>query len=101
MQAGGRGFTHQVVAQVNMVDENNSPVPNATVSGDWRRNDSPFKSGASGITGALGVVVIESGRIENSSSGDELEFCVTGVAHSSLGYVPVENDETCDAITLP
>ena len=84
-----------------MVDENNNPVPNATVTGDLRRNGSVLKSGASGTTGPLGVATIGSGRIKDTSSGDQFEFCVTGVTHSGLGYVPADNLETCDSTAVP
>ena len=95
------GKTPQATAAVKIVDENGNPVSDATVTGEWARNGTLFKSEASGTTGADGVATINSGRIKNVQSGDAIEFCVTDVTHASLTYDSAANVETCDQTTVP
>ncbi len=80
------------VATVTIVDVNNNPVSNATVSGTFSGD---FSGGGSGTTDSNGVAVIQSGR---NRTGSSFTFCVDNVSHGSNSYNSGANAETCDTL---
>ena len=80
MIAGTREKAAQVV--VTVVDENNAPVANLSVSGAWSML---LKGKASGITGADGKVTFVSGETKKSGI---IRFTVTDVSGDGYVYVP-------------
>ena len=87
-----KGKNIHAEAHVTVVDQNDSPVEGANVTGDWYLNGVVFSSGASGTTGSQGVANIPSGRVKGASS-DVIKFCVTNVTHTT--YDDQVNIETC------
>ena len=98
-----KGRNTQAEASVEIVDQDSNPVLGANVTGDWYLQNAPFSSGAAGTTGYFGYATISSGKIENSSRGDVIKFCVTSVTHDILSYDPTANipNPPCGQTTVP
>lgn len=95
MSAKKKGQNWNAVADVLILDESNSPVQDATVSGDW----SGIVNGTgSANTDAQGVATLNSPKTKSSGI---ITFTVTDVAKSGLTYDPNANVETSDSITGP
>ena len=94
MSAKKKGPNWNAVADVLILDQN-GPVQNATVSGDW----SEIVNGASSAnTDAQGVATLNSPKTKSSGS---ITFTVTDVVKSGFTYDPNANVETIDFITGP
>ncbi len=79
-----------VTAEVTIVDDNGSPVANATVSGTFSGD---ISGSASGVTDGSGVATLS---IKKKVTVTTFTFCVDNVTHASLTYDPNANVETCD-----
>jgi hypothetical protein len=89
------GVNYKAVAVVTIVDAQDAPLEEATVSGTF--------SGAtgdtvSGVTGAGGQVTLLSSTCKY---GGTWTFCVDGIAKDGWSYDAAANVETCDSITAP
>jgi beta-glucanase (GH16 family) len=84
----------QAIARVVVVDGLGRAVPGVAVSGAW---SGVINSGDTArTTDATGVATFYSSRSRLAGS---VTFCVTALAHPSLGYDSGANAETCDAIS--
>lgn len=95
MSAKKKGPRWNAVANVLIFDESNSPVQDATVSGDW---SGIVNGSSSASTDAQGVATLNSPKTKSSGT---ITFTVTDVAKSGLTYDPNANVETFDSITGP
>jgi len=91
-----RGKRVTVQSLVSIFDQNGSPVPSATVSGEWTLPSGAFVT-QSASTNTSGIA---SFRYTSKLRGT-YEFCVTNVVKSGYIYDPAQNLETCDTITVP
>ncbi len=82
-------------AQITIVDENATPLANATVSGQW---SGLTTQSASGLTDGSGILSVSSSKVSQNASG-EFRFTVTDVSASGRSYDPADNVETSDCIT--
>jgi hypothetical protein len=78
------------VATVTIVDENDSPVANATVEGTFTGD---ISGPASGTTDDNGVAVV---KLKQKVTATTFTFCVDNVTHASYTYDEAANVETCD-----
>jgi hypothetical protein len=94
--AGPNTF-YTAVATVTIVDSNDIPVEDATVSGTWSgaTNDTD-----SGITKANGQVSLKSHKVKNPPSGTTFTFTVDNVTKDGWTYDSSTNKETSDSITV-
>jgi hypothetical protein len=97
MKIPGKSGKWQVSVTVTIHDEDENPVINATVTGEWHE----AKSGiVSGTTGNDGTVTFSTGNMTN---GSRLTFTVLNVTHESLDYDPFANhdpDNDSDGTTI-
>jgi len=82
-------------ATVKIVDNNNAPVPSATVYGHW---SGAWTGDVNGVTGSDGKIKLSSGSV---TGGGTFTFTVTNVVKTDWTYDPAQNVETSDTITLP
>jgi hypothetical protein len=71
------------------IDSGSDGVAEAIVEGWWLVNGA-WEKAASGTTGSLGLVTIESGRLK----GETVEFCVTNVSKDGYSYESTANGNT-------
>ena len=77
-------------AEVTILDENGSPVANATVEGIFSGDVSGSKSAS---TDANGVATLS---IKVKATVADFTFCVDNVTHADFTYDSADNVETCD-----
>jgi len=82
---------HTAWAYVIVVDENGSPVANATVDGTFTGDVSGSESAT---TDANGVATLS---IKVKATVSNFTFCVDNVTHADYAYESGDNTETCDA----
>jgi PKD repeat protein len=93
MSLSVKGVNRAAGALVSIINEDGSPVANATVSGQW----SGLTSGTvSGTTGSGGTVMLTSA---NSKSDGVFTFTVTNVSASNHAYNSSFNVETSDSVS--
>ena len=85
--------TATATAKVMVKDQSGTPVPNATVTGNW---SGLVRGTATGITGTDGTVAIRSAKTKKSGV---FTFTVTTVAASGYSYDASRNIETADSIS--
>ena len=81
----GKSGRWEVFVTVTVHDENENPVANATVTGDWSGDTT---GSVSGTTGSDGTVTFSTG---NMSGGTSVTFTVTDVTHETLDYDDTAN----------
>ncbi len=93
------GQSYQGKAIVYIVDENDDPVPTATVYGHW---EGIVPSGTQEkATDGDGVAPFWSGKVKSPPSGSVFIFFVDNVAKDGWTYDPASNGETSDNIATP
>jgi len=93
------GQSKQGKAIVYIVDENDDPVPSATVYGHW---EGIAPSGTQEkATDGDGIAPFWSGKVRNPPSGSLFIFFVDNVAKDGWTYDPASNGETSDNIAVP
>ncbi|MBA7502247.1 hypothetical protein ES706_00831 [subsurface metagenome] len=93
------GQSYQGKAIVYIVDENDDPVPTATVYGHW---EGIAPSGTQDKdTDGDGIAPFWSGKVRNPPSGSLFIFFVDNVAKDGWTYDPASNVETSDNIATP
>ncbi len=95
--AAGRNTFYTAVATVTMVDENETPVGGAVVSGHWSgaTNDTD-----SGVTDTKGQISLESKKVKNPETGTTFTFTVDDVIKAGWTY-DSEGFVTSKSITAP
>ncbi|MFT4738392.1 MAG: beta-glucanase (GH16 family) [Paraglaciecola sp.] len=88
-QSAGRGNSNGT-ATVTILDNNGSPVANASVTGTF---SGTFTETASGTTGSNGTVTVTTSG--SAKGGLVVNFCVDDVTHGSLTYNSLLNLVTC------
>jgi serine protease len=91
----GRNTFVWAVATVTILDESDSPVEGATVSGLW---SGATDDSDSGLTGTSGEVVLNSDAVRNAPSETTFAFTVDGVLLTGWTYDSAANIETSDSI---
>ena len=84
------------IAEVTILDESDSPVEVATVSGFWIGATNDIKSG---VTGTDGKVSFKSNRVKNPETGTTFTFTVDDVIKD--GYTPLIDVGMSSSITFP
>ena len=84
------GGAKRARADVVLADERGRPVVGALATG---RFSGDLAETVSGVTDETGAVTLRASTIRKGSSS--FTFCVTDVAHATLGYAPAENATTC------
>jgi hypothetical protein len=92
-RGGGR---YVVSSSMRILDQDNHVVSGATVSSEWTLPDGSTLA-QQALTNAKGIA---SFRIKSLQTGTH-SICVTNVAKSGFIYDPIQNGETCDAVTIP
>ncbi|MDH5443551.1 MAG: polysaccharide deacetylase family protein [Hadesarchaea archaeon] len=93
------GLSYQGKAIVYIVDENDNPVPSATVYGHW---EGIVPSGTQEkATDADGAAPFWSGKVKSPPSGSVFTFFVDNVTKEGWTYDPASNGETSDNIAVP
>ncbi|MFA0961126.1 family 16 glycosylhydrolase [Roseivirga sp. BDSF3-8] len=87
--SAGRG-SKSGTAVVTIHDDQENPVANATVSGNF---SGTIAESVWGVTGADGTVTLNT--TATASGNVMVNFCVTDVTHASLAYDAGMNDITC------
>lgn len=82
------GGSWQATVTILVVDNNGTPVSNATVSGSWSNGTS---GSGNCVTNGSGVCSISRGSIHNRNKS--VLFTVTNVSHASLSYNPAANTD--------
>ncbi len=90
-------FTH-AEATVTVVDNENAPVPSATVYGHWENATSDSDSGP---TDGNGQVTLQSDTVKKAPSGTMFTFVVDDITKDGWIYDPNANVENSDSITVP
>ncbi|GAI29498.1 unnamed protein product, partial [marine sediment metagenome] len=90
-------FTH-AEATVTVVDNENAPVPSATVYGHWENATSDSDSGP---TDGNGQVTLQSDTVKKAPSGIMFTFVVDDITKDGWIYDPNANVENSDSITVP
>ena len=93
----GRNTFVWAVATVTILDESDSPVEGATVSGLW---SGATDDSDSGLTDASGEVVLNSDTVRNAPGGTTFTFTVDDVSLAEWTYDSAANAET-SSITIP
>jgi PKD repeat protein len=78
---------------ITIVDNNNSPVSNATVNGNW---SGATTGSASCTTGSNGQCSVSKSNISNGSGS--INFAIGTVTQATLSYVP--GDNTLNSVTI-
>jgi subtilisin family serine protease len=86
------------ITEVTIVDESDSPIEGATVSGFWGGATSDTDSG---VTGTNGKVSFKSNKVKNPKTGTTFTFTVNDVVKVGWTYDSSVNSETSDSITIP
>ena len=76
----------QATVSILIVDVEQNPVPDATVSGAWSGG---YTGTASCTTGADGQCSLATGPV--STKANSVTFAVESVAHASFSYQPTDN----------
>lgn len=84
----GKSGRWEVFITVTILDENNNPVANAEVTGEW---SSAITGTVLGTTGSDGTITFTTG---NLSGGNSVTFTVNDVTHDTLIYDSSANSET-------
>jgi peptidoglycan/xylan/chitin deacetylase (PgdA/CDA1 family) len=95
MSGTQKGPNWKAHATVTIVDDDNAPVPSATVYGHW---SGAWTGDVNGVTDSTGKVKLSSGSV---SGGGTFTFTVTNVVKTNWVYNATKNVETSDTITLP
>jgi len=95
--AAGRNTFYTAVATVTMVDENETPVGGAVVSGHW---SGATKDTDSGVTDTKGQISLESKKVKNPKTGTTFTFTVDDVIKAGWTY-DSEGFVTSESITAP
>jgi hypothetical protein len=85
-----------VLSTLRILDQNNQPVPDATVHAEWTLPDSSTEAQQE-VTNANGIGRF---RLRAAQTGT-FEYCVTDVIKAGYTYDPSQNGETCDTIVVP
>jgi len=87
----GGGTKKKANATVVIVDENNSPVSGAVVTGTFAGSHNQTVSATTGSNGSATLTTsVTSGTVS-------FNFCVDNVSHPAMSYNPAANIETCDS----
>ena len=95
--AAGRNTFYTAVATVTIVDENETPVEGAVVSGHW---SGATKDTDSGVIDANGQISLESKKVKNPKTGTTFTFTVDNVIKAGWTY-DSEGFVTSKSITAP
>lgn len=90
---------YQATADVNVVDENGSPVPGTTVSGQWTLNDETSLNIDSNVTGSSGTAVLSSKRYK-AVPGDKFTVTIRDISKPGYVYDP-SNTITSNLVIVP
>jgi len=96
-KAGPNTFVWAVAAVTIVVDDSDSQVEGAKVSGHWSGATSDRSSG---VTDANGQVSLESDSVRNPSGETTFTFTVDDVVKTDWTYNSSANEETSDSITV-
>jgi probable HAF family extracellular repeat protein len=75
------------IADLTVVDQDGAPIGGAVVTGEWARNGTVVRSGATDETGAKGKAELRK-RFKGVKAGDVIRFCVTSIDHADYTYDP-------------
>jgi hypothetical protein len=92
-RGGGR---YVVSATALILDQNNLRLPGATVTVDWTL-PSGSQVTQSALTNSRGLAMFK----VKSTTGGDIQVCVTAVIKSGYTYDPDQNRVTCQTLTLP
>jgi hypothetical protein len=91
-----RNGKYIVFSTLRILDQNDQPVSNAMVSGEWTLPDESTEA-QQVPTNVRGIARY---RIKSLQTG-VYEFCVTDVEKAGYVYDPDQNGETCDQLSVP
>lgn len=92
----GPGPKWNATVMITVVDNSNTPLANATVSGDWSGG---MTGTAACITDANGQCTVFSGTIHQNQSS--VTFTVSSITHASATYDPTVNISSIVSATKP
>ncbi|MBA7659119.1 hypothetical protein ES703_67084 [subsurface metagenome] len=98
MALGSQGPFTYAEATVTVVDNEDVPVPTATVYGHWENATSDSDSGP---TDGNGQVTLQSDTVKKAPSGIMFTFVVDDITKDGWIYDPNANVENSDSITVP
>jgi serine protease len=98
-----RGANYWAIADVTLVDQNNSPVTGATVTGDWVLSDGEIDTNintSSNTTNSSGIARLSSDRVK-AKRGDTFQITITNAVKDGYQYAPDSNIETSGSVVVP